>query len=87
MSSASKNQEIAEIIARSAAALKNMQQAMAEREANREQAKATRVGERKKAWQISELARIEEGSELKGPTTYPPAGYGGYLDGYCGAPL
>lgn len=87
MSSASKNQEIAEIIARSAAALKNMQQAMAEREANREEAKRARLGERKKAWQISELARIEEGSKMKGPTTYPPAGYGGYLDGYCGAPL
>lgn len=94
MSSASKNQEIAEIIARSAAALKNMQQAMAEREeaakseqAKREEAKRKREAERKKAWQISELARIEEGSELKGPTTYPPAGYGGYLDGYCGAPL
>ena len=86
MSSASKN-EIAEVIARSAAALKNMQQAMAEREAKREQAKRERVAQRKKDWQISELARIEEGSELKGPTTYPPAGYGGYLDGYCGAPL
>jgi len=90
MSSTSKNQEIAEIIARSTATLKNMQEAMAWREATREEAKRAREVQRKKAWQISELARIEEGSKMKGFTIskeYQPAGYGGYLDGYCGAPL
>jgi hypothetical protein len=84
----------AEIIAGHVATLKRLREAMAAREeaakseqAKREEAKRKREAERKKAWQISELARIEEGSEMKGPTKYPPAGYGGYLDGYCGAAL
>ena len=85
-----------EIIAAQVATLKKLQEAMAVREeakreeAKREEARRQREIQRKKSWQASELARIEQGSEMKGLTISkgrPPAGYGGYLDGYCGAAL
>jgi hypothetical protein len=75
MSSASTS----EIIARNMAALKNMQEAAAAREETKKLARE----EAKKAWQLSELARIE-----RGPTSDEAlglgGGYGGYLDGYRG---
>ena len=88
--------EKAEIIAGHVATLKRLRETMARRAAaaeetaKRETAKREREIQRKKDWQISELARIQGGSEMKGPTIYkgyPPAGYGGYLDGYCGVAL
>lgn len=76
-----------EIIAAQVATLKRLQEEIAVRdEARREEARRQREIQRKKAWQISELARIEQGSEMEGPTISKSyAGYGGYLDGYCGA--
>jgi len=83
--------EKAEIIAGHVATLKRLREAMAAREeaakrekAKREEAKLEREIQRKKAWQLSELARIEQGG-MEGPTVENPPGYGGYLDGYCGA--
>ena len=72
--------EKAEIIAEQMAMLNKMREAMAARE----EAKREREIRRKKAWQLSELARIERGG-MEGPTVDNPPGYGGYLDGYCGA--
>jgi len=70
-----------EIIARNMATLKRLTQAREERDMAK---RAAAEIERKKAWQLSELARIE-----RGPTGEPPststAGYDGYLDGYRGA--
>jgi hypothetical protein len=77
-----------EIIATQVATLKKLQEAMAVRE--KEKVRCTREIQQKKNWQISELARIEQTSKMEGPTISkgsPPAGYGGYLDGYCGAAL
>jgi hypothetical protein len=78
--------EKAEIITGYMATLKRLREAMAAREeAKREAAKREEAKrERKKAWQLSELARIEQGG-MEGPTAENPPGYGGYLDGYCGA--
>jgi hypothetical protein len=76
-------EETAEIVARNMAALKKLRAAAVDRERLMAEAREAR----KKAWQLSEIARIEEGSEIKVPTIskeYPPAGYGGYLDGYSG---
>jgi len=91
MFSACKKQEKAEIIAGHVAALKKLKEAMAAREdLRREEIRRAREIQRKKEWQLSELARIEYGCEMKQPTFSkgnPPAGYGGYLDGYCGVPL
>jgi hypothetical protein len=91
MFGACKKQEKAEIIAGHVAALKKLKEAMAAREElRREEIRRAREIQRKKDWQLSELARIEEGSEMKKPifsNGNPPAGYGGYLDGYCGVSL
>jgi len=91
MFSAFNKQKKAEIIAEHVAALKKLKETMALREElRREEVKRAREIQRKKAWQLSELARIEGGSEMKSPTISkenPSAGYGGYLDGYCGIAL
>ena len=93
MSSESKKQERAEILARAMAAMNRLTEEMAAREerakhamVKREEERCAREIQRKKDWQINELARIEEGSEMKAPASKegPRAGYGGYLDGYGG---
>jgi hypothetical protein len=69
-----------EIIARNMATLKRLTQAREERDMAK---RAAAEINRKKAWQLSELARIE-----RGPTSDEAlglgGGYGGYLDGYRG---
>jgi hypothetical protein len=74
-----------EIIARNMAALKNMQEAAAAREETKKLARE----EAKKAWQLSELARIERGptsdkERMRDGCEEYLSGYGGYLDGYRG---
>jgi hypothetical protein len=69
-----------EIIARNMATLKRLTQAREERDMAR---RAAAEIDRKKAWQLSELARIKRGPAVEPPST-STAGYGGYLDGYRG---
>jgi len=77
-----------EIIASCVAAMKelNAQQAARDqlvklKESMREKAAI----HRKKAWHLSEIARIERGPETNSNLQqYSTAGYGGYLDGYRG---
>jgi hypothetical protein len=86
MSSVSKKEELSEIIARNMGAMKKLQEAMAACE----KAKRDWEIQRKVTWQLSELARIKEGSKMKSSTIFKggqAAGYGGYLDGYSGSLL
>ena len=77
--SSAKN-ENAEIIAGHVATLKRLREGMAARE----ELKRTKEEQRKKAWQLSEIARIEGGASTA-PTAFENLTcYGGYLDGYCG---
>jgi len=69
-----------EIIARSVATLKMLTQAREEREMAKRASAGT---DRKKVWQLSEIARIERGPTGEFPSIFT-AGYDGYLDGYRG---
>jgi hypothetical protein len=80
--SSAKN-ENAEIIAGHVAALKRLREGMAARE----ELKRARAEQRKRAWQLSEIARVE--GEAPTAPTAPTAFknltcYSGYLDGYWG---